>query len=46
MKLEDIKPNTQIAGIEIGQVVRVVSVEPAGNQAITQGLRSVCYSHG
>ena len=35
MKLEDIKPNTQISGIEPGHVVRVVSVEPAGSEAIT-----------
>ncbi|HLD45375.1 MAG TPA: SNF2-related protein, partial [bacterium] len=41
MKLEDIKPNTQITGIEAGQVVRVVSVEPAGDQAITVYYKTV-----
>ncbi|MBF0104320.1 MAG: DEAD/DEAH box helicase family protein [Deltaproteobacteria bacterium] len=35
MKLENIKPNLQLSGIEKNQVVRVVSVEPAGDQAVT-----------
>lgn len=35
MKLEDIKKNSAIAGIEPGQVVRVVTTEAVGDNAIT-----------
>ncbi|MCW2276781.1 DEAD/DEAH box helicase [Heliophilum fasciatum] len=35
MKLEDIKKETAIAGIESNQIVRVVTTEPVGNNAIT-----------
>jgi superfamily II DNA or RNA helicase len=35
LKLEQIKPNGAIAGIDPGQVVRVVTTEPAGNDALT-----------
>ena len=32
LKLEDIQKNAAIAGIEPGQVVRVVTTEPVGTQ--------------
>lgn len=35
LKLEEIKPNTFISGIESGQAVRVVATEPAGPDAIS-----------
>jgi len=35
VKLEDIKKNAAIAGIEPGQVVRIVTTEPVGDSAIT-----------
>ncbi len=35
MKLEDIKKNAALSGIEPGQVVRVVTTEPVGDDALT-----------
>jgi SNF2 family DNA or RNA helicase len=35
LKLEDIKKNAAISGIEPGQVVRVVTTEPVGDNALT-----------
>ncbi|WP_425059912.1 RNA polymerase-associated protein RapA [Sporomusa carbonis] len=35
MKLEDIKNNAAISGIEPGQVVRIITTEPVGDNAIT-----------
>ena len=35
LRLEDIKKNSAIAGLEPGQVVRIVTTEPVGNNAIT-----------
>ena len=35
LKLEDIKKDTQIRGIEPDEIVRVVSVEPVGDNALT-----------
>ncbi len=35
LKLEDIKKNTSVTGIEPGQVVRIVTTEPAGDNALT-----------
>lgn len=35
LKLEEIKKDASVAGIEPGQVIRVVSTEPVGPQAIT-----------
>ncbi|QNB06822.1 DUF3883 domain-containing protein [Herbaspirillum frisingense] len=35
LKLEDIKKNAAISGIEPGQVVRVVTTEPVGGNALT-----------
>jgi SNF2 family DNA or RNA helicase len=35
LKLEDIKKNAAITGIEPGQVVRVVTTEPVGDNALT-----------
>lgn len=35
LKLEDIKKNAAISGIEPGQVVRIVTTEPVGDNALT-----------
>ncbi len=35
LKLEDVKKNAAITGVEPGQVVRVVTTEPAGDNALT-----------
>lgn len=35
MRLEDIKKNAAVSGIENGQVVRIVTTEPVGDNAIT-----------
>ncbi len=35
LKLEDIKKNAAIAGIDPGQIVRVVTTEPVGSDALT-----------
>ena len=35
LKLEDIKKNSAISGIEPGQVVRIVTTEPVGDNALT-----------
>ena len=35
MRLEDIRANAQVAGIEPGQIVRVISVEAVGHDAVT-----------
>ncbi len=35
LKLEDINKNAQIAGLEAGSVVRVVTTEPVGDDAVT-----------
>lgn len=35
LKLEDIKKNVAISGIEPGQVVRIVATEPVGDNALT-----------
>lgn len=35
LKLEDIKKNAAISGIEPGQVVRIVTTEPVGDNAVT-----------
>lgn len=35
LKLEEIKKNAAISGIELGQVVRVVTTEPVGDNALT-----------
>lgn len=35
LKLEEIKKNAMITGIEPGQVVRVVTTEPVGDNALT-----------
>lgn len=35
LKLEDIKKNAAVSGIEPGQVVRVVTTEPVGDNALT-----------
>ncbi|ABK45211.1 helicase domain protein [Magnetococcus marinus MC-1] len=35
LKLEDIKKNCQIRGIESNEIVRVVSIEPVGHDALT-----------
>jgi len=35
LKLEDITTNTAVSGIEPGQVVRVVTTEPVGENALT-----------
>lgn len=35
LKLEDIRKDTQITGLEADEVVRVVTVEPVGNDALT-----------
>ena len=35
LKLEEIKKNAAIAGLEPGQVVRVVTTEPIGDNALT-----------
>lgn len=35
LKLEDIKKNASILGIELGQVVRIVTTEPMGDNALT-----------
>ena len=35
LKLEDIRKNTALSGIEPGQVVRIVTTEPVGDNAIT-----------
>ncbi len=35
LKLEDINKNAQIAGLETGSVVRVITTEPVGDDAVT-----------
>ncbi|MBK8637872.1 MAG: hypothetical protein IPN92_06125 [Chromatiaceae bacterium] len=35
LKLEDIKKNAALVGLEPGQVVRIVTTEPVGDQALT-----------
>ncbi|MBR0568248.1 DUF3883 domain-containing protein [Azoarcus sp. L1K30] len=35
LKLEDIKKNAAVAGLEPGQVVRIVTTEPVGDNALT-----------
>ena len=40
LKLEDLKVGSQIAGIVPGYVVRIVSVEPAGSDAVTVIVKS------
>ena len=35
LKLEDIKKNASVAGVEPGQIVRVVTTEPVGDNAVT-----------
>jgi superfamily II DNA or RNA helicase len=35
LKLEEIKKNAQVAGLEAGAVVRVVTTEPVGDNAVT-----------
>ena len=35
LKLEDIKKNATISGLEPGQVVRIVTTEPVGDNALT-----------
>ena len=35
LKLEDIKKNAAISGLEPGQVVRIVTTEPVGDNALT-----------
>lgn len=35
IKLEDIKKNAQILGIQGNEIVRIVQVEPVGESAIT-----------
>ncbi len=40
LKLEDVKVGLQVTGIVPGHVARVVSVESAGNDAITVIVKS------
>lgn len=40
LKLEEIKKDAAVAGIEPGLVVRVVSTEPVGPQAITVNYKT------
>src|SRR5690606_6306978 len=35
IKLEDIKKDAQIRGLQVNEVVRVVQIEPAGENALT-----------
>ena len=35
LKLENIKKNAAVSGIEPGQIVRVVTTEPVGDNALT-----------
>ena len=35
LKLEDIKKNASVVGVEPGQIVRIVTTEPVGDNALT-----------
>jgi superfamily II DNA or RNA helicase len=41
LKLEDIKKNAAVSGIEPGQVVRIVTTEPIGDNALTVYYKTV-----